>query len=248
MADRDIPSVPVTTLAGLASVSDCELIEVVRECTQDAITENSPLSFQCWASFQYPIHPWGHHWISHYYFIPVSQKKQKIYCAWKTMRWQDNWFKHSNKPILTTCKSICIAAAENPLEIKIEFNCSELKGQYVEQQSSVTNINELPHLLQAILNIKPTVFKSGGPQYQQQRQRKPSTHFITAFLHFCRIFIYPRFELHDLFHFRTFFLTTSPWFLTWSHSSFVFSAFIHIICPNPSKSKHPTTQHSSKSN
>lgn len=29
MADRDIPSVPVTTLAGLASVSDCKYKDTI---------------------------------------------------------------------------------------------------------------------------------------------------------------------------------------------------------------------------
>lgn len=45
---------------------------------------------------------------------------------------------------------------------------SELKSQYAEQQTSGTNISELPQLLQAIHTHKPTVFKSGGPQYQQR--------------------------------------------------------------------------------
>lgn len=33
MTDRDIPSVPVTTLAGLASVSDCESNETICHCS-----------------------------------------------------------------------------------------------------------------------------------------------------------------------------------------------------------------------
>lgn len=49
---------------------------------------------------------------------------------------------------------------------------SELKPQYVEQSSNVTNMNELPHLLQAILQLKQNVFKTGGQQYQLQRPRK----------------------------------------------------------------------------
>lgn len=52
------------------------------------------------------------------------------------------------------------------------FEYRELKTQYAEQTSAGTNINELPNLLQAILNIKPTVFKTGGQQFQQQQQRQ----------------------------------------------------------------------------
>lgn len=72
--------------------------------------------------------------------------------------------------------------------ISFKFH-SELKNQYAEQQPSVTNINEIPLLLQAILNIKPTVFKTGGPQYQQQRQRKTfDTIFIlNAFKYFSKL-------------------------------------------------------------
>lgn len=58
---------------------------------------------------------------------------------------------------------------------------SELKPQYVEQQPPVTNINELPHLLQTILHRKPNVFKTGGQQFQHQRTRKYLNHF--SFLH-----------------------------------------------------------------
>lgn len=61
----------------------------------------------------------------------------------------------------------------------------ELKPQYVEQSSNVTNMNELPHLLQAILQIKQNVFKTGGQQYQLQRPRKFQTenHFKRHQLH-----------------------------------------------------------------
>lgn len=55
--------------------------------------------------------------------------------------------------------------------------CSELKPQYAEQQPSITNMNELPHLLQTILHRKPNVFKTGGQQFQHQRTRKYSPSF-----------------------------------------------------------------------
>lgn len=48
---------------------------------------------------------------------------------------------------------------------------SELKPQYAEQQPSITNINELPILLQMIQHRKPNVFKTGGQQFQHHKQR-----------------------------------------------------------------------------
>lgn len=47
---------------------------------------------------------------------------------------------------------------------------SELKSQYAEQQTPLTNISDYPALLQAIHTLKPTVFKAGGPQHQRQRK------------------------------------------------------------------------------
>lgn len=112
------------------------------------------------------------------------------------MDWPDNWYKHSNRPIPIICTYFhyirTSMMGECPKCMHIECaiiskhisNFSELKSQYVEQHSAVTNISELPHLVQAILNIKPTVFKTGGPQYQQQRQRKP-IHTDTQSHHYC---------------------------------------------------------------
>lgn len=69
------------------------------------------------------------------------------------------------------------------------FFYSELKPQYAEQQP-VTNMNELPHLLQTILHRKPNVFKTGGQQYQQQRTRKYQSNIentINPFLSQCHL-------------------------------------------------------------
>lgn len=73
----------------------------------------------------------------------------------------------------------------------IFFLCrfSELKSQYAEQQTSGTNINELPQLLQAIHTHKPTVFKSGGPQYQQRS--KVFSDKITVTVFDGNLFIFP---------------------------------------------------------
>lgn len=111
------------------------------------------------------------------------------------------------------------------------FNSSELKSQYVEQQSSVTNINELPHLLQAILNIKPTVFKLGGPQYQLSRQRKPFTqlhHFIYLSIPISNCMANP-YPIHSFIshHFVFVRFTIIAVFIC-----FFFACFL-LMCPQP---------------
>lgn len=74
---------------------------------------------------------------------------------------------------------------------------SELKPQYVEQQPSVTNMNELPHLLQAILQIKQNVFTTGGQQYQHQRTRKCHPNDNNKQFHSIRLFVRFAFTFHS---------------------------------------------------
>lgn len=74
----------------------------------------------------------------------------------------------SNKQTQITCKYFTVEFECFDLIKHLLCVFSELKSQYAEQPTSGTNINELPQLLQAIHTHKPTVFKSGGPQYQQR--------------------------------------------------------------------------------
>lgn len=80
MADRDNPSVPVTTLAGLASVSDCKWIRLLIFFSEYFHSIISVI-FQCWVKFR--SRRSQHQQINHYCFIRVSVKKRKISCAWK---------------------------------------------------------------------------------------------------------------------------------------------------------------------
>ncbi|XP_055299107.1 nipped-B protein isoform X6 [Sitodiplosis mosellana] len=124
MNDREIPSVPVTTLAGLASVSDLLSELPISESSVGTPSKKSLL-----------FHP------------RVAEEANHLL---------------SMKDDALTRQLTAALEQTNADHI-------ELKPQYVEQQPSVTNMNELPHLLQAILQIKQNVFKTGGQQYQHQR-------------------------------------------------------------------------------
>lgn len=96
------------------------------------------------------------------------------------MHWRGNWRLHSNKPMPIICKCTQTERWSSHSTLQVYSNdlldflliYSELKPQYVDQASNVTNMNELPQLLQAILQLKQNVFKTGGQQYQLQRPRK----------------------------------------------------------------------------
>ena len=77
----------------------------------------------------------------------------------------DNWYWLSNKQMQIICKFWIFFVKFNCLFIlSLCLRSSDLKSQYAEQQTSGTNINELPQLLQSIHSLKPTVFKTGGQQ------------------------------------------------------------------------------------
>lgn len=176
MNDRDIPSVPVTTLAGLASVSDCK-------CKQTHFWNNrktnwSSLLIFCRFSAKRTSNIRiigrfaGEEVIA---FSSARSRRSKSFAIDK--RWcVDTAIDNGTRT--NQCRSYVSTHQARPSHstsiylLAFVSICSELKPQYADQASNVTNMNELPHLLQAILQLKQNVFKAGGQQYQLQRPRK----------------------------------------------------------------------------